>query len=103
MADFAITISNLTNMRHRCQPLFLVELIRFAPVAQRIEQDGSNVKVVGPIPAGGTKQKTSLFVRDFLFSAPQVDGLRRPALRDKTVRYSNAVRIRDFPTGGTRY
>ncbi len=31
--------------------------MRFAPIAQWIEQDGSNVKAAGSNPAGGTDSK----------------------------------------------
>ncbi len=35
--------------------MFINLMSMFAPVAQWIEQDGSNVKVAGSSPAGGTR------------------------------------------------
>ena len=53
--NLAVVVTELTvpELKHRCQGVFLVEL-GYVPVAQWIEQDGSNVKVGGSNPSRHT-------------------------------------------------
>lgn len=70
----------------------------YAPVAQRIEQDGSNVKVGGSIPSWGTKTRAGLLT-GFCFGSSRSEFGHPPKKVGVKIAYGNLQENLHLQTG----